>query len=96
MLVDDLNYFPAYMAAPLAFRLRKESASGADDHCLAGLLDAQSMRRLNAEVAVKGKSYAEVASEFLSAHSYTQYWIVEVAAVARDLSETLGHGLRHL
>ena len=55
--------------------------------CLAGLL-THSMRRLNAEVVVKGKSYAEVASEFLSAA--TPVWIAEATAVARDRSETPG------
>ena len=62
---------------------------------LAGLLDAQSMRRLNAEVAVKG--YAEVASEFLAAHSQVlNIDVAEASAVARFWSETLSHVLRHL
>lgn len=100
VLVDDLNYFPAYMAAPLARSAWVQQAPQAAQMIgrLAGLLDAQSMRRLNAEVAVKGKSYAEVASEFLSAHSQAlSMGLVEAKPPSRGIwSETLGHVLRHL
>ena len=100
VLADDLNYFPAYMAAPLVRSAWAQEAPQAAQMVsrLAGLLDAQSMRRLNAEVAVKGKSYAEVASEFLAAHSQVlNIDVAEAGVPSRGFwSETLGHVLRHL
>lgn len=63
-LVDPKAYFPEYLAVPL---IRSDSDREAKRvlGLLAGTLDADMMRRLNAEVLVQGKSFAAVASNFL-------------------------------
>ncbi len=65
LLEDDRNYFPRYLAAPLA-------AADADPRLLeilpdlAGRLDENAMQELNAAVVVEGLTFAEVASGFLA------------------------------
>jgi len=63
-LLDDRQYFPDYFAAPL---LRSDLPSEviASIGRLTGRLDDDGMRELNGEVVVSGKSFAEVASQFL-------------------------------
>jgi osmoprotectant transport system permease protein len=65
-LEDDLGFFPAYLAAPL---LRRDDASRLGPLLidLAGTLDDREMQRLNAEVSLEKRSFAEVAAEFLEA-----------------------------
>ena len=100
VLVDDRNYFPAYMAAPLVRTAWLQQSPEAADliRRLAGMIDEQTMLRLNAEVAVKNKSYAQVASEFLNANSaeLTLDPAANRAVSTGFWAETLGHVLRHL
>jgi osmoprotectant transport system permease protein len=65
LLEDDLGYFPAYLAAPLVRRdvsgrlVRRLRA-------LAGTIDGEEMRTMNADVLLRGHTFAEVAAEFLA------------------------------
>jgi osmoprotectant transport system permease protein len=65
---------------------------------LAGLIDETTMLRLNAEVAVNNKSYAQVATEFLNTHSTELDLDPTENSVSPPgfWSETAGHVLRHL
>ena len=62
------------MAAPLVRTdwLEQAPAAAAWVRRLAGTIDAETMQRLNAKVAVEGMSYAEVASAFLDAQPASQ------------------------
>jgi osmoprotectant transport system permease protein len=100
VLIDDRNYFPGYMAAPLVRSAWVQQApeAAALVRRLAGLIDETTMLRLNAEVAVNNKSYAQVATEFLNTHSTE----LELDPTENSVSppgfwsETVGHVLRHL
>lgn len=63
-LKDDKHYFPEYLAMPF---VRKDLPAHAIDVLLLlkGKIDDASMRRMNAEVAVDGKTFAQVAHKFL-------------------------------
>lgn len=63
-LEDDLNYFPEYFAAPLV-RLDMSPELARVVNKLASRLDDATMRRLNGEVVVNDRSFADVASEYL-------------------------------
>lgn len=63
-LRDDRAYFPEYLAAPLVRTDLPEDIVSILEK-LKNQIDDESMRRLNAEVVVQGRSFAEVASEFL-------------------------------
>lgn len=67
VLQDDLHYFPSYHAAPLARKevLTRHPILKDVLGRLAGTIDDETMRSLNAEVAVKKRSEVEVAREFL-------------------------------
>jgi osmoprotectant transport system permease protein len=64
VLRDDQGFFPKYFAAPL-LRQDLPGEAGATLARLSGLIDEHTMRRLNAEVAIQGKSFAEAAHDFL-------------------------------
>ena len=100
VLEDDLAYFPAYMAAPL---VRSEWLQGAPVAAqsvrrLAGLMDAEAMQRLNAEVAVSDKSYVEVASEFIDSNRKALGLEGRVlqSVTATFWADMAGHVIRHL
>ncbi len=64
LLQDDRRFFPDYLAAPLvrsdlAPRARRVLAR------LAGSIDEETMQRLNADVIVRGRTFAETADAFL-------------------------------
>lgn len=65
LLTDDRRYFPAYMAAPLV-------RADIDPHVrsvverLAGRINGEEMRAMNAAVLLEGKTFAEVARRFLT------------------------------
>ena len=64
LLEDDLGYFPRYLAVPLVrdgldARLKRALSR------LEGTIDESRMRALNAAVLLDGKTFAQVASEFL-------------------------------
>ena len=66
VLRDDQGYFPPYEAAPVARRETLERVPALWD-ALVGLesaLDAEGMRQLNFEVAVRGRDVAEVVREW--------------------------------
>lgn len=64
LLKDDRQFFPAYLGAPFArLDLQAEARSVLSE--LAGKIDEKTMRRLNAEVAIEKKSFAETAHDFL-------------------------------
>lgn len=64
VLADDRRYFPAYYAVPF---VRKSLPQTAKDQIAAviGRIDDERMRQLNAAVVIEGKSFAEVAEDFL-------------------------------
>lgn len=66
VLADDQAYFPSYLAAPLVRRQLPGDARQAL-RGLAGRIDDATMRRLNAEVVVAGRSFATVAVGWLEA-----------------------------
>src|SRR5262249_3008862 len=66
-LEDDRRYFPPYEAVPLAkaTTLERHAALREALDLLAGRIDADTMRRLNAEVDGRRRDPAEVAREYL-------------------------------
>ncbi len=70
-LIDDKAYFPDYFAVPF---LRRDLAPqiSALLSPLTGRISDDRMRSLNAEVVVEGKSFAQVADEYLQAEGLTQ------------------------
>ena len=67
LLRDNKGYFPRYLAVPLVAADLPAPAVAALRR-LAGLLDEQAMRALNAEVSSAERSFAAVAAEFLAEH----------------------------
>lgn len=65
LLKDNKHYFPEYLAAPF---ISTDLPAGARRALaqLAGRIDDERMRELNAEVVINRKSFAEVAHQFLS------------------------------
>ncbi|MBP4050579.1 glycine betaine ABC transporter substrate-binding protein [Chromobacterium violaceum] len=70
VLQDDLNFFPAYAATPVASKAALDRNPGlADDlNRLAPLLDNDTMSAMNAEVDIRHRPVKEVAAEFLRSH----------------------------
>ena len=66
VLEDDLGFFPDYLAAPVV-RSDLGPDVTASLSALTGRLDDETMRKLNAEVVVQERSFAEVAQSFLVA-----------------------------
>lgn len=64
VLDDDRGFFPDYHAVPLV-RQNLDPAAKKVLNELAGRIDDARMRKLNAEVSVAGKTFAEVAAGFL-------------------------------
>ncbi|MCC5885772.1 MAG: ABC transporter permease subunit [Gammaproteobacteria bacterium] len=90
-LQDDRAFFPRYAALPLARDDLPEGARAvlAD---LAGRIDDERMRRLNAEVVVGQRSFAAVAADFLAAEGFDASPVA--SATWRD--ELLANTVRHL
>ncbi|RMF63963.1 MAG: ABC transporter permease subunit [Calditrichaeota bacterium] len=65
LLEDDKGFFPTYLAAPLVRRDLDPGARRVLEE-LAGEIDEAEMQRLNAEVVLEGKTFAEVAEGFLA------------------------------
>jgi osmoprotectant transport system substrate-binding protein len=68
VLQDDRHYFPPYQAAPVvrADLLRRHPEVRRALDALAGRIDDEAMRRMNALVDVEHRSPADVAREFLA------------------------------
>lgn len=64
-LEDDLGYFPKYFALPFIRQDLPDAAKRLLSR-LAGRIDENEMRRLNARIALDKKNFSEVAGEFLS------------------------------
>lgn len=64
LLEDDREYFPRYLAAPLVRGGLDERIPGILQK-LAGILTEAEMRALNGKIVLEGKSFAEVAHQFL-------------------------------
>lgn len=64
-LTDDKHYFPEYLAVPF---VRRDLPAGAKRvlSLLSGRIDDAEMRRMNAEVAIDHKTFAQVAHGFLT------------------------------
>ncbi len=65
LLEDDLGFFPTYLALPLA-RGDLDPQAKAALASLAGSINEAQMRALNAEVVVNGRTFADVAAQFLA------------------------------
>jgi len=63
-LLDDKRYFPEYVAAPLV-RQGIDAKTRQTLNLLAGMIDDDTMRRLNGEVVVQNRTFAEVANSYL-------------------------------
>ena len=64
-LEDDKHYFPQYLAVPFVRKDLPEKARHTLS-LLADTIDDERMREMNAEVVIDGKTFAEVAREFLA------------------------------
>lgn len=67
VLEDDRRFFPPYEAVPMANGAVLEQFPELEEafNALAGRIDSETMRRLNAEVDREGRAPIEVAREFL-------------------------------
>ena len=91
VLADDRGFFPSYFAAPVALGVLDADTKAALS-LLAGRLDDTTMRALNAQVVVEGRTFAEVAGTFLSAQG-----LLGSVPAAQGLWPTLGRNtLIHL
>jgi osmoprotectant transport system permease protein len=92
VLEDDKGYFPEYLAAPLVREDVSSNVKVTLDR-LAGRIDAEAMRALNADALLGGASFAEVASGFLQEKGLAG----EGISAAEGRWERLGRRtLRHL
>ena len=89
ILADDRNYFPHYFAVPFARsdlpdKAREVLAS------LSGRIDDDRMQELNSRTTIDGKSFAEVASEFIREEGLGDTE-VEYSLVSSILGNTVTH-----
>ncbi len=92
VLEDDLGFFPAYLAAPLVRTGLDQDVKAALSE-LAGLLDEETVRAMNAEVVVEERAFAEVARSFL----FSQGLVTSAESQAPTLWNTLARNtLTHL
>jgi len=94
VLADERGYFPDYRALPLA-RADLPAAAAAALNELAGRLDEQRMRALNAQVVVEGRSFAAVARGFLEGEGLAEPAAAEPGR-GRLLDDLLRNTLTHL
>lgn len=71
VLKDDRGYFPDYLAVPFVHQSLDDEVLAILSQ-LAGRLDDETMRGLNAKVVVDGRSFADVASEYLKSVRLTE------------------------
>jgi glycine betaine/choline ABC-type transport system substrate-binding protein len=83
VLEDDLNFFPTYQPAPLVRAEAKERFQRLDAALqkLAGTIDIEAMRQMNAAVELEGMDPASVAKRFLSEQGIVDIPEEEIAAV---------------
>ncbi|MDE0284061.1 MAG: ABC transporter permease subunit [Gammaproteobacteria bacterium] len=89
VLDDDRGYFPRYLAVPFA---RADFPAGAGDVIarLAGRIDDDRMQEMNRMTTIDGRSFAEVASEFLGEEGLGNTK-VEDSLVSSILGNTITH-----
>ncbi len=94
VLEDDLQFFPEYLAAPLA-RDSLPKAAKAALHGLGNSLDETTMQSMNAAVVFGGQNFAGVASDFLAAQGVVSaqqpgntFWQTLARNVSRHLQLT--------
>lgn len=91
VLEDDREYFPEYLAAPLA-RTRLPAAVYEALTSLENRIDADRMQTMNAEVVFAGRTFASVANEFLVTEG-----LAEVRDEQNELLASLGRNtVQHL
>lgn len=90
VLADDRQYFPDYRAVPLAAPALPPAARAAIER-LAGRIDAERMRKLNARVVVEGLTFAVVAHDFLVAEGLAAGDAPRADRAGRLLRNTLVH-----
>ncbi len=92
LLEDDKQYFPQYLAAPLA-RGALDGRIKRVLNELAGTLTEAEMQALNARVVLEGRSFAEVARGFLGAKGLLRWerGVVEASRWVTLLSRTITH-----
>lgn len=90
-LEDDRTFFPRYAALPLARVDLPERARWVVAK-LAGRIDEERMRLLNAEVVVGKRSFAAVAADFLAAEGF----VASPIAASTWRSDLLANTMRHL
>lgn len=95
VLEDSKNYFPAYRAAPLA-RTNLADEVRLALAPLANLINEAQMQGLNAEVAVQGKSFQDVANEFITSKSNELGLAQSEYQSVSWQKELWGHFLRHI
>lgn len=91
ILADDLDFFPRYAALPLV-RSDFPQAAAAVIGSLEGRIDAERMRRLNAEVVIGNRSFAAVAADYLAEEGFA----ASPRAAVTWRSEMLANLIRHL
>lgn len=89
-LVDDKNYFPQYIALPF---VRSDLPEGVKTSLnkLAGRIDDDRMRSLNARVVVDGQTFARVARDFLREEGLGEVEQRADALVQNLIRNTLTH-----
>jgi osmoprotectant transport system permease protein len=90
VLEDDKGYFPEYFAVPFIRNDLPESAKAALAR-LAATIDDDRMRQLNSQTIIEGRSFAEVASEFIS-----EQGLGETKVENQLVSSIIGNTLTHL
>ena len=89
-LEDDRGLFPQYFAVPLVRRDMPDAAK-AVLASLAGRIDDERMRELNAEIVVEGRSFAEVARGLLREEGFAAADIDQAQFWRRLWANTLTH-----
>jgi osmoprotectant transport system permease protein len=90
VLADDREYFPDYFAAPLV-RTDLPEAVQSTINLLQGRIDDDLMRRLNGQVVIDGKSFAEVSADYLADLGLVESREVSSSLYAGILRNTLVH-----
>ncbi|MCX4025356.1 ABC transporter permease subunit [Endozoicomonas sp. SM1973] len=92
LLEDNDDYFPRYDAVPLV-RANADPAMVKSLEALAGILDEATMQRLNGEVVNQGKTFAEVAHQFLVSQGLKKKTEIQLVGPWQQLPENI---LQHL
>ncbi len=104
VLDDDLGFFPRYLALPLV-RMAVDARAKFALTRLAGSIDDDAMRAMNAEAVFGGESFAAIAGRFLDDMALTGTVTATSTATSNDRSqgsmerlarEMWGNTLRHL